>query len=479
MNNLRDILSTSTVIRTAFDTSKALGQKVYLVGGAVRDILIYACLGNDFDFVVEGKGIPFAQTFAGKSHGSFFVLDDSRDTSRVIGKNRFQADFSGMHGGIEEDLRSRDFTINSMAVPLDSIFESGGMGKGVVLLDPLGGVKDINDKLLRASSQSIIQQDPLRIMRAFRFSSYLGFAIDEELSILIKKAWGDLSTVSEERVRAELFMVLDRPAAYKALRAMDGAGVLKGLFPDLDKWKGFFQGGWHIHDLFDHSMKTVDAVEDVLSRLNIYFPRFKKEIESLMCEEIEACVTRRGLVKFASLLHDSGKFYTRTMEDGRGRFLGHEAKGEEINCGIARRLKLSRRTEMMFRGLTANHMRILGLSRLKKITTRARYRFFRDAEGYAVELLILSLADSMATPVDEKRLEDLKGLIRDLASYYFEEFTKGPQISLITGEDIMRIFGIPQGKEIGRMLEALREAEALGVVSDRKEGIDYLKKLVL
>ncbi|MBI4746026.1 MAG: HD domain-containing protein [Deltaproteobacteria bacterium] len=195
-----------------------------------------------------------------------------------------------------------------------------------------------------------------------------------------------------------------------------------------------------------------------------------------MAEEVEDYVTRRGLVKIAALLHDSGKLYTRTMQDGRGRFLGHEEKGEAISADIAKRLKLSRRSEMILCGLTANHMRVLGLSKLRKATKRARYRFFRDADGYGLELLILSLADAMATPVEGKRLEDLKGLIGNLAEYYFEEFTAVPQRPLITGKDIMRLFGIPEGKKVGKLMEAVREAEALGKVSDTKEAIDYLKK---
>ena len=197
-----------------------------------------------------------------------------------------------------------------------------------------------------------------------------------------------------------------------------------------------------------------------------------------MTEEIEAFLTRKGLVKLASLFHDSGKLYTRTIVYGRGRFLGHEKKGEEISAEVAKRLKLSRRAQTAVTGLTASHMRILGLSKLKKITTRAKYRFFRDAEGYAIDLLILSLADAMATPVEGKRLDEFKGLINGLVRYYFEEFIAAPQAPLLTGEDIMKLFGIPEGKEIGRLMEALREAEALGKVSDKKQAVGYLRKLV-
>jgi len=470
MSNLRDILSGSNVIKAALNIVKESGQKAYLVGGTIRDILINSRLGNDYDFAVQGQGIAFAKSFAEKVGGSFFILDDERDASRVVYGKEFQVDFSGLKKTIEEDLRLRDFTINSMAVPLDSLFKNN-----MILLDPLGGKNDIEKKVLRASSQRSIQEDPLRVMRAFRFSSSFDFTMDGELLNQIKKHCEELKSVSEERVRAELFMILEMPAAYKTLKDMDDAGVLRTLFPETEKWKRFYQGGWHIHDLFDHSMNAVGVAEEVLNHLNGYFPGYGKRIEDYMAEEVEEYVTRRGLVKFAALLHDAGKLYTRTMQDGRGRFLGHEEKGEAISADIAKRLKLSRKTEKILRGLTANHMRILGLSKLQRVTSRAKYRFFRDADGYGLELLILSLADAMATPVEGERLEDLKGLIGNLAGYYFEVFIAAPQMPLVTGEDIMKLFGIPQGKEIGRMVEALREAEALGKVSSREEAIDYLK----
>ncbi|MBF8251614.1 MAG: hypothetical protein HW382_1242 [Deltaproteobacteria bacterium] len=467
MNNLRDLLATSHFIKAAFETSNDLRYKVFLVGGTVRDLLLKEALGTDFDFAVEGNASSFARAFAKIIKGSFFVIDKKRDTSRVISNRGLQADFSVIRGKIEEDLMLRDFTVNSMAISLDSIFETGAS----TILDPLDGKTDIKNRLLRTSSQNSIHEDPLRVMRAFRFSSSLDFAMDEELSSQIKKHCEELNSVSEERVRAELFMILEMPAAYKTLKDMDDAGVLRTLFPETEKWKRFYQGGWHIHDLFDHSMNAVCKAEEILNHLNGYFPGYAKKIEDYMAEEVEDYVTRRGLVKIAALLHDSGKLYTRTMQDGRGRFLGHEEKGEAISSDIARRLKLSRQTEKILRGLTANHMRILGLSKLQRVTPRAKYRFFRDVDGYGLELLILSLADAMATPIEGKRLEDLKGLIGNLAGYYFEEFIAAPPMPLVTGEDIMKLLGIPQGKEIGRMVEALREAEALGKVSSREEAL--------
>lgn len=475
--SLTDILRSSDVIRAAFAVSTDIGQKAYLVGGTVRDLLMTGALGNDYDFVVNGKVSTFARAFAEKVKGSFFVLDKERDTSRVVSKAGFQADFSAMRGTIEEDLRLRDFTINSIAIPLEAVFT--GQWPGVSgILDPLGGMRDIEGKVLRMSSAVSIEEDPLRIMRGFRFSSAFGYSMDEELASHIKRQSALLERVSAERIRAELFMVLDMPGAYKTLCRMDEVGVLKTLFHEIDEWKGFYQGGWHAHDLFNHSMKTLEAMEEVLGNLYHYFPEYGDKINRHLGEEMEAYVTRRGLLKLASLLHDSGKFYTRTLEGDRYRFLGHEKAGEDVSIKISRRLRLSRRSEMMLRGLTGNHMRVLGLSMLKKITGRAKFRFFRDADNYGPDLLLLSLADAMATPVEGERLEEMKGLIRRLSDYYYEEFLAVQPRPLLTGEDIMKELGIPEGKKVGLMLEELREAELLGKVSNRREAIAFLKKLI-
>lgn len=489
LDNLRDILMQSDAVGAAFEVSKDLGQKAYLVGGAVRDLLMDSRLGNDLDFVVEGKGVIFARAFAERVKGSFFILDEDRDSSRVVFKMevrsqeseviKFQADFSGMRGDIEEDLRLRDFTINSLAIPLDSIFEpevSGQEPEAGWILNPVGGLKDIKGKVLRESSACAIEDDPLRIMRAFRFSSSFNLEMDEALSAHVKMQGKMLGQVSAERVRAELFMILDMPGAYNLLGKMDELGVLTVIFPELAEWKGFYQGGWHAHDLFNHSMKAVEAAEEVLRHLSSYFPGYYEKIEEHINEEVEAGVTRRGLLKLASLLHDSGKLHTRVMEGGRGRFLGHEKAGDEISLAVARRLKLSRRSEMTLRGLTANHMRILGLSKLKNVTSRARYRFFRDTGGFGIDLLLLSMADSMATPIEREKWEGMKKLIGRLADYYFEEFTLVPPRPLLTGEDVMRAFAIQEGKEVGEMLEALREAETLGKVSNRREAVEYLHR---
>ncbi|MBF8251319.1 MAG: polynucleotide adenylyltransferase/metal dependent phosphohydrolase, partial [Deltaproteobacteria bacterium] len=151
MNNMRDILSGSDVIKAALNIVMESGQKAYLVGGTIRDILINSRLGNDYDFAVQGKGIAFAKSFAEKVGGSFFILDDERDAYRVVSGKEFQVDISGLKKNIEEDLMFRDFTINSMAVPLDSLFNNN-----MILLDPLGGKNDIGNRLLRASSQRSI-----------------------------------------------------------------------------------------------------------------------------------------------------------------------------------------------------------------------------------------------------------------------------------------------------------------------------------
>lgn len=470
--SLTAILRSSDVLVAAFAVSKDIGQKGYLVGGTVRDLLMTGALGSDYDFVVEGKASAFAMAFADKVGGSFFFLDKERDTSRVVSKRGFQADFAAMQGGIEEDLRLRDFTVNSVAIPLDSIFEK----VGTLILDPLGGMRDIEDKVLRMSSPVSIEGDPLRIMRGFRFSSAFAYSMDEKLVSHIKRQSALLESVSAERIRAELFMIFNTPVAYKTLREMDEAGVLKTLLPEVDKWKGFYQGGWHAYDLFNHSMKTLESIEEVLRNLTHYFPEYGNNIDRHLDEEMEAYVTRRGLLKLVSLLHDSGKFDTRTFEGDRYRFLGHEKAGEEISIRISRRFRMSRRSEMMLRGLTGNHMRVLALSQLGRVTSRAKLRFFRDADDYGRELLLLALADAMATPVERERLEEMKGLIRKLSDYYFDEFIAVKPGPLLTGEDVMKELGIREGKQVGLMLEKLREAEFLGKVSNKREAIVFLKK---
>ncbi|HNE03766.1 MAG TPA: hypothetical protein PLT08_04565, partial [Anaerolineales bacterium] len=232
--------------------------EIYLVGGAVRDLLTNR-RSPDFDFAVPSNGISLARTVANALKADFMVLDGERDTGRVIiiedGTYTY-LDFAAYRGAtLEEDLRDRDFTINAIALNL----------RDITVIDPLNGATDIRAKVIRACSPDSLSNDPVRILRAVRQAAAFGFSIDKSTREWMKQAADKINNVSIERVRDEVFKMLGGPKASASIRALEMLGVLQHLMPELLKMKGVTQSNPHIHEVWVHTLAVVDQLEDLLT----------------------------------------------------------------------------------------------------------------------------------------------------------------------------------------------------------------------
>ncbi|RPH63276.1 MAG: CCA tRNA nucleotidyltransferase, partial [Chloroflexi bacterium] len=210
-------------------------QPLYLVGGAVRDSLL-GLPTHDLDFAVPSGALKLARSVANKLSGAFFPLDEQNDTARIILQRedgtRDSLDFAGFRGpDLESDLRGRDFTLNAMAMDVRT-------GQPI---DPLGGARDLREKLLRACSETSFTEDPARILRAVRQAAAFGFTIQPETRQLMKTAVPLLPRVSPERQRDELFKMLEGPRPDASIRALELLGVLPVLLPELPALKGVEQ----------------------------------------------------------------------------------------------------------------------------------------------------------------------------------------------------------------------------------------------
>jgi tRNA nucleotidyltransferase/poly(A) polymerase len=190
-----------------------------------------------------------------------------------------------------------------------------------------------------------------------------------------------------------------------------------------------------------------------------------------------------------AFLHDSGKPGTGSFSpDGQiVRFLDHDQEGQRVNLLIAQRMKLSRKSVRIISELTRQHMRILSLAKAEEVTSRAKYRFFRDLGKEGIETIFLALSDGMASkpvrlgrPLDPEPPADLrkiKEVAEELLRYYYEEFSPKLPRPLLDGKEIMEALGLPPGEEVGRLLDRLREAEISGKVRTREEALEFLKNL--
>ncbi|HTX90834.1 MAG TPA: HD domain-containing protein [Anaerolineales bacterium] len=472
------------------------GISVYLIGGAVRDALLGRPT-HDLDFAVERDAIRLARKVADDLGADFYPLDPGRDTGRVLVGNpdgsRTMLDFAVFRGAdLEADIRGRDFTLNAIAYDLNDN----------TLHDPLGGAMDLKEKRLKACSPTAFSDDPVRILRGVRLAAQFGFHILPEARQAMKAAVGRLDTISAERLRDEFFRILGGPQPAACLRALDLLGALGKVLPELPALKGVEQIPPHVHDVWDHTLAVVSHLDGILAALRPeYDPdsasdllngllvmrigRYRSQIGAALATEFVPDRTLRSLLFLGTLYHDVAKPQSKKADEtGQIHFWEHDQRGAEVVADRARRLALSKDEIDRLETLVRNHMRIhFHTDRLareaKPPTRRAIYRFFRDTGSAGVDLCLLGLADLRATyeqTLPQETWASALDVVRMLLEAWFErrEEQVAPPV-LLDGNDLMHELSLKPGPLIGKLLEAIREAQAVGSVSDRDQALVYIR----
>ncbi len=471
-------------------------RPLYLVGGAVRDILLNRPV-HDLDFVVSGPTRKLAQEVACVLDGALYVLDEERDTTRVVlnvnGPERLLLDFATLRAeNLEGDLRGRDFTINAMAF---------NVSDPARLIDPLGGFVDLREKRIRACSPTSLQEDPARVLRAVRQALSLHFLIDPKTQRLIRAAAPLLARVSPERQRDELFKMLGGSQVSLAVQVLDQLGVLQFVLPELESLKQVTQSAPHVSNVWEHTLSTVQYLGQLLdallrvdqedspdlinslavTRLGRYREHFTRHFQ----EQPQYDRSPRSLFFLAALYHDIAKPRTRAEEPGgKVCFLGHPELGANLTVHRARALALSNQEVERVQTIVEQHMRVhflvSSLHALDDVPSRrAIYRFFRETGETGVEICLLSLADMRATYgvtlPQEQWLAEIN-VCRALLEAYWEqseEVVSPPRY--LSGNDLMDELNLKPGPMLGKLLEAIREAQAAGEIPNREEALSFAR----
>ena len=472
-------------------------QEIYLVGGAVRDLLT-SRLSPDFDFALPSNGISLARKVANTLHADFLPLDEERDTGRVIfiseEGTRIFLDFATYRGAnLEEDLRARDFTINALAYNL----------RDNTIIDPLNGANDIRAKVIRACSPTSMADDPVRILRAVRQAAAFGFTIDKPTREWMKQSTDQLKSISPERLRDEIFKILQGPKADASIRALDMLGVFSHLMPELLKIKGVEQSPPHIHDVWTHTLAVLDYLDQTISGLRVGYNaektndmytgllglrlgRFREQIAQHFAQSLNVDRSHRSLLFFAALYHDVCKPDTKTHDEtGRIRFFDHDMQGAEIAAERARSFNLSNDEVERIHTIIKNHMRIhfFGSRMLAENQTPSRkaiYRFFRDTGKAGVDLILLGLADLRGTSANELTIDTWTAYL-DVARILLENYWERPEEvvappRLLDGNDLMKELNLKPGPIIGQLLEAIRENQAAGKIENREQALSFARE---
>jgi poly(A) polymerase len=468
--------------------------KSYLVGGFVRDVL----LGRetaDIDIAVAADGVEMAQQIASALGGRFVLLDKENRVGRVVvvdkevpSGGRWELDFSTFGDSIEPDLAQRDFTIDAMAIDLRELVKDYA---DVHLIDPFKGWADLQHGVIRSVSARAFPSDAARLLRAVRLAAELNFAIERQTEVLIQRYSHLIANVAGERVREELLRLLSVPQSEGFLPYLDDLGLLTAIIPELAGTKGVEQPKEHFWDVFEHSIKTVIAVDFLLHQGSweyagdevLAIAPWSEVLAQHFAQEVSRGSTHRLLLKLAALLHDVAKPQTKAIgEDGRMHFLGHAKLGAAITASILERLRFSSKEVKMAEVMVREHLRPGQMGQEELPTHRAIYRYFRDTEEAGIDILFLSLADHLATRGPQLNLaswQEHTQMVEYVLAQHFEQERLVVPPKLLNGHDIINIFGLSPGPKIGKLLEAVREAQASGEIATREEALTFIRAHLL
>jgi len=420
---------------------------IFVVGGTIRDILL-GDIPRDFDIVVPPPVESFLHELKKKNY-RFFVLDEKEQEYRIILSKEEWIDLSQIKGEtIESDLIMRDFTINSIGVHL----------KSGTLIDPTDGIKDLKEKIIRTVSGINLIQDPLRILRAFRFFATLGFNIEKKTEELIRELHPLINIVAMERIKYELFLILKTDQAYKTFKYMEEVGLLYDIFPELRPLRYTSQRYYNEQNLLYHSMMTMKYTEEII----------EKETHPQEAGDLKV------LIKLAALLHDIAKPETLSYDDeGNTHFYGHDKIGADKVEQIALRLKFSNKEKDILKKLVRYHMYPHLLSAEKEITKKAANRYLRKTDELAFPLLRMALGDAMASPPRPGGMQGYERLEKILKEILEEK--KKQKERIITGHDLISL-GLEPGPLFRKILEEIEDMRAQGEIKTKEEALTYIKQ---
>ena len=464
------------------DLNRASDGTMYLTGGVVRDLL-RGTVPADIDITIPRGALVFARRLAERTHGAFVPLGRGEDAARVVCRKTV-VDISAFRQGagtIAEELSRRDLTINALAVQLDILLGYGQESnqEKVDLVDPTGGIADLKQGLIRLAGPASFVEDPLRMLRVFRFAATLDFRIDDRTLNEVARQKDRITRVAPERIAYELDLIMASPRAYAALATMVDTGLLWAIIPELKAGQGMHQPLSHHLDVLGHSLETLRQMEQLQQEPHRYFPDAAGQMASLFAD------TRyRRRLNWAALLHDLGKPVTHAVREDKGgriTFYNHDNVGAALFRRFASRLHWSNEETDRVALLISNHMRPFHLAneaRKGSLTLRACVRMVRRMQRDLPGLLCLSMADALAGqgPNSISTMKnELAGLYARLEQVLEEHVAPVQSAApLINGHDLIELFQLEPGPLFREVLSALNEAQMEDLVHGRQEALQWV-----
>lgn len=480
LNRVRDFLL----------SNKEKFGEIYLVGGYIRDCLLEK-ESQDLDFSVNKNAALAAKSIADFFRGDFYMLDRQRETARAIIKInniRMVIDVALIAGQtIFDDLVKRDFTVNAMAVNLNDLEK---------IIDPLGGSQDLTKKILHPCSISTFYDDPVRVLRAVRFIREFSLSVDDSDTKLIKEAANRITQVSGERIRDTLCQIFNINGVNTTLQLLIDLGIFKELFPELQPLQTVLAESPHVHNAFSHTLRTTYLTHDILESIHTgtwrnetvfhqdikgLVKQFNEELSKYLKDLSVGSDLVQPLMVIASLYHDCSKTMI-APEIGNEKLIypNHEEKSVSIAREKMKAYAFSNEEISLVTSVIQNHMDV-GLKNFQnEEPVRNVHRFFKKTENFGILIVFFHLADlistyekSMSTARWNLAIKSSEKLLNGWFTQYNEVISPP---SIIDGNDLMNIFGLPPGKKIGTLLNQIKEEQAARVIMDKPSAIKFIEE---
>ncbi len=451
MTNIKQHITEEYFIRIK-ELAASLGVKVFIVGGYVRDIILKRNR-SEIDFLVIGNGPEFAEKLAGKlnikkvnifknfgtAHFNYNGIDFEFVGARKESYSKDSRKPKVETGTFEDDIKRRDFTINTLAVSLNE----DNFGE---LIDTFNGLLDIENKIIKTPLNPFetFNDDPLRILRAFRFAAQLNFKVDNNILLAAKEMGERLKIVSQERITDEFFKILSSDKPSIGLKYLQETKVMKVIFPEIANLAGVEQRkDFHHKEVFLHTCQVVDNI---------------------------APNTNNVWLRFAALVHDIAKPQTKRFVEGTGwTFHGHEEMGARMMKRIFKRLKLPMNKLSYIEKLVRLHLRPIALAS-ENVTDSAIRRLSATAGEDLDDLITLCRADitSKNPKKVSKYLRNYENVMAKVKEVQEKDNLRAFQ-SPVRGEEIMKICNLKPSKKVGEIKTAIEEAILDGKIANTYE----------
>lgn len=458
----------------------ALGDAggAWIVGGAVRDAIRGEAI-VDLDLAVDSGERDAARAIARAGGGHAFELSDRYSTWRASSREGWQVDVAAIRGGsIEADLAARDFTLNAIAVALADADRADE-----ALLDPHGGVGDLQARRLRAVSDRTFADDPLRLLRAVRFAVALRLELDSATAELARSWAAHAAEPAGERQFAELRGIIAGPDPLAGVRLLDQLQLIPPVLPEVEALRGVVQTPNHHLDVLGHTLEVLAQLLIVESELAAYVGEDNvDEVEALLDEQLGDELTRRHALRLSALTHDLGKPATQGRYGDYVTFIGHDREGAVITRELCARLRTSRRVAEYLAGIAENHLRLGFLVAQRPLSRRTVYDYLTATDPDPVDVTLLTVADRLSArgsgeTASEEMISGHLELAREMVADGLRWRHSGRPRSPIPGGELATALGIEPGPELGRIIGEIEAAVFAGEVKSPEDAIEHARSL--